>query len=458
MANKNVEVMRGNPETAVKKLAIPIMISMLLTASYNIIDGVWIAGLGQEAIAGIGFITPIFMILNGVSVGLGSGATSSISRFVGAKNHKKASQSAAHSLLIFLIASVVLTIVLLILQEPLLKLYGASGESLAQGIKYGTPLFLGLFAFIFANGASGILRGEGDMKRAMYAVVVSVILNAILDPICIYILGWGSAGAAIATILSSICSAIVILYWILVKKDTYVDVNLGEFKFDFSIAKDILKVGIPASMDMLVMSIAMSLYMIFISSIAGEFGIASFTSGQRLYLFAIMPLTAIGTAVTAVVGSSFGAKNGEYISRAHKFGAKFGIIFGTCVTLILVVFATQLSTIFAYTAETAHLVPEITRYLQIACLSLPLTGAGMASTFFYQGIGKGTISLSWTIIREVIFTVGATFFFGIYLGWGLIGIWAGLAIGRAAATRKLISLIFFLFLLFILLFKSVYRF
>lgn len=434
MANKNVEVMRGNPETAVKKLAIPIMISMLLTASYNIIDGIWIAGLGQEAIAGIGFITPIFMILNGVSVGLGSGATSSISRFVGAKNHKKASQSAAHSLLIFLIASVVLTIVLLILQEPLLKLYGASGESLAQGIKYGTPLFLGLFAFIFANGASGILRGEGDMKRAMYAVVVSVILNAILDPICIYILGWGSAGAAIATILSSICSAIVILYWILVKKDTYVDVNLGEFKFDSSIAKDILKVGIPASMDMLVMSIAMSLYMIFISSIAGEFGIASFTSGQRLYLFAIMPLTAIGTAVTAVVGSSFGAKNGEYISRAHKFGAKFGIIFGTCVTLILVVFATQLSTIFAYTAETAHLVPEITRYLQIACLSLPLTGAGMASTFFYQGIGKGTISLSWTIIREVIFTVGATFFFGIYLGWGLIGIWAGLAIGRAAVS------------------------
>lgn len=434
MANKNVEVMRGNPETAVKKLAIPIMISMLLTASYNIIDGIWIAGLGQEAIAGIGFITPIFMILNGVSVGLGSGATSSISRFVGAKNHKKASQSAAHSLLIFLVASIVLTIVLLILQEPLLKLYGASGESLAQGIKYGTPLFLGLFAFIFANGASGILRGEGDMKRAMYAVVVSVILNAILDPICIYILGWGSAGAAIATILSSICSAVVILYWILVKKDTYVDVNLGEFKFDSSIAKDILKVGIPASMDMLVMAIAMSLYMIFISSIAGEFGIASFTSGQRLYLFAIMPLTAIGTAVTAVVGSSFGAKNGEYISRAHKFGAKFGIIFGTCVTIVLVVFATQLATIFAYTAETAHLVPEITKYLQIACLCLPLTGAGMASSFFYQGIGKGTISLSWTIIREVLFTVGATFFFGIYLGWGLIGIWVGLAIGRAVAS------------------------
>ena len=121
MGNENLEVMRGNPETAVKKLAIPIMISMLLTASYNIIDGVWIAGgLAEEAIAGIGFITPIFMILNGVSVGLGSGATSSISRFVGAKNHEKASQSAAHSLLIFFSSfRIVLRIALLILQVTL---------------------------------------------------------------------------------------------------------------------------------------------------------------------------------------------------------------------------------------------------------------------------------------------------------------------------------------------------
>ena len=172
MANKNVELMRGNPEKAVKTLAIPIMISMLLTASYNIIDGIWVAGLGQAAIAGIGFVTPIFMILNGVSVGLGSGATSSISRFVGAKNHEGANKSAAHALLIFLVASIILTAILLLVQEPLLRAYGASGQNLAEGIKYGTPLFSGLIAFMFGNGGSGILRGEGDMKRAMYAMIV----------------------------------------------------------------------------------------------------------------------------------------------------------------------------------------------------------------------------------------------------------------------------------------------
>ena len=434
MANENIELMRGEPEIAVRKLAIPIMISMLLTASYNIVDGIWVAGLGQAAIAGIGFVTPIFMILNGVSVGLGNGATSSISRAVGAKNHELANKAATHSIFIFLIASVVLSVLLLLIQEPLLIAYGASGQSLAEGIKYGTPLFIGLFAFMFANGGSGILRGEGDMKRAMYAIIVSVVLNFILDPLLIYVLNFGSAGASLATILSSLSSAIVIMYWILIKKDTYVDVNLKNFKFESKIANDILKVGVPSSLDMFVMSVAMSLYLIFISSISGEYGIAAFTSGQRLYLFAIMPLTAIASAVSAVSGSSFGAKNADYLSRTHIYGVKLGMLFAFSITLILVIFAPYLALIFAYTPETSVLIPEITRFLQIACLGLLLVGIGMPSSFMYQGIGRGTTSLVWTIIREVILTVSFTYIFGIALGWGLIGIWIGLATGRILAS------------------------
>ena len=434
MANKNVELMRGEPEIAVRKLAIPIMISMLLTASYNIVDGIWVAGLGQAAIAGIGFVTPIFMVLNGFSVGLGNGATSSISRSVGAKNRERASKAAAHSLLIFLVASIVLTVALLIIQEPLLKTYGASGQSLTEAIKYGTPLFLGLFAFMFANGGSGILRGEGDMKRAMYAMIVSVALNFILDPLFIYVLNLGSAGASLATIVSSLGAASVIIYWILIKKDTYVNVTFKGFKFDSEIARDILKVGIPASLDMFVMSIAMSFYLIFISSVGGEYGIAAFTSGQRLYLFGIMPLTAIASAVAAVSGSAFGARNWDYLSRTHIYGTKFAMAFSVVIVLILVIFAPQLSMIFAYTSETAPLIPEITNFLRIASFGLLLVGIGMPSSFFYQGIGRGTTSLAWTIIRELILTVSFTYLFGMVLNWGLTGIWVGLAVGRIIAS------------------------
>lgn len=434
MANKNVELMRGKPEIAVKKLAIPIMISMILTALYNIIDGIWVAGLGPTAIAGIGFVTPIFMVLNGASVGLGNGATSSIARFIGAKNHEMANKSATHSLFIFLIASIILTVILLLVQEPLLISYGATGQTLNEAIAYATPMFLGLIAFMFSNGCSGILRGEGDMKRAMYVVVATVILNAILDPLFIYTLGLGSAGASLATITSSAISALIMLYWILIKKDTYVNVNLKTFKFDTKLTKDILKVGIPSSLDMLIMAIAMSIYLIVISQVGGDYGIAAFTSGQRLYLFAIMPLTAIGSAVIAVSGSAYGAKNGDYLSRAHKYGSKFGLALGTVITLILVIFATPLSTIFAYTPETANLVPGIVLYLQVACPTLILTGIGIPSSFFYQGIGKGTYSLMFTILREIIFVVPLIFLFVYIFHLDLLGIWLGLCIGRALAS------------------------
>ncbi len=300
MTNKNVELMRGEPEKAVKTLAIPIMISMILTALYNIVDGIWVAGLGQTAIAGIGFVTPIFMVLTGASVGLGNGATSSISRFIGAKNREMATKSATQALFIFLGASIILTIIFFFIQRPLLESYGASGQTLNEAIAYSTPLFLGLFTLMFGNGCSGILRGEGDMKRAMYVVVVTVILNALLDPIFIYTFNLGSAGASLATVVSSAVSAIVILYWILIKKNTYIDVNLKNFKFDSKISKDILKVGIPSSLDMLIMAISMSIILIIISMVGGDYGVATFTTGQRLYLFAIMPLTAIGSAVIAV--------------------------------------------------------------------------------------------------------------------------------------------------------------
>jgi putative MATE family efflux protein len=434
MPNKNVQLMRGEPEKAVKKLALPIMISMILTALYNIVDGIWVAGLGPTAIAGIGFVTPIFMVLNGASVGLGNGATSSISRFIGAKNKDMATKSATQALFIFLIASIVLSVIFIIIQEPLLRSYGATGQTLKEAIAYATPLFLGLFALMFGNGCSGILRGEGDMKRAMYVVIATVILNASLDPIFIYTLGLGSAGASLATVVSSAISAVIILYWILIKKDTYIDVTLRKFKFDSKLAKDILKVGIPSALDMLIMAIAMSIYLIVISMVGGDYGIATFTSGQRLYLFAIMPLTAIGSAVIAVAGSAYGARNGDYLSRTHMYGVKFGLLLGTIITLLLIIFAAPLATIFAYTPETANLVPGIVEYLQLVCPCLILTGIGIPSSFFYQGIGKGIYSLMFTILREILFVVPLIYLFVFVLNWGIIGIWLGLCIGRGIAS------------------------
>lgn len=433
MSKRNVELLQGEPEIAIRKLAIPIMISMLLTASYNIIDGIWVVGLGQSAIAGIGFVTPIFLILNGISNGIGSGATSRIARYLGSKNHEKVSKTATQSLFLILVTSILLTITILLIQEPVLRLFGATGETLTQSLHYSTPLFLGLAGIMFSNGCSGILRGEGDMKRAMYATIVSVMLNAILDPLLIYVLNLGVTGAALATILSSVLSATVILYWILIKKDTYAQIQLKNFKIDSEIQKDILKVGIPTSFEIVVIYAAMSIHLIIIAMVGGDFGVASFTSGHKFYSLAILPFTAIGSSVIAVVGSSYGAKNGDYISRAHMYGVKFGVVFGIIITLILTIFSNQLAVIFAYTPETQHLIPGIALYLQVACLCLPFTGAGMTSSFFYQGIGKGFISLFFSILKELIFIVPFIYILGVMMNMGLLGVWIGMAGGRSLA-------------------------
>ena len=147
-----------------------------------------------------------------------------------------------------------------------------------------------------------------------------------------------------------------------------------------------------------------------------------------------MPLTAIGSAVAAVSGSAFGAKNADYLDRTHKYGTKFAMLLGVAMMLILVLFAPQLALIFAYTPETMGLIPEITNFLRIASFGLLLVGIGMPSSFLYQGLGRGTTSLAWTIIREVVFTVSCTYIFGIVLGYGLTGIWIGLAVGRIIAS------------------------
>ena len=275
MENSNIEVLRGDPKVSIWKLSIPIMVTMIVTSLYNVVDGVWVAGLGQSAIAGIGLVTPLWMIINGVATGLGNGTTSSISRLREKYGDEKAGIVGSQSVIIFLVASIILTIALLLVLNPFLSIYHPSAQVSKEAIGYSVPLFLGLFGFVFSCGYSGILRAEGDTKRAMYATTIGIILNAIFDPIFIYVFNWGSAGASISTIVTSLVSAIIMFYWIFVKRDTHINIKVKETlksKWDWSITKDILSTGIPASAVLFMLSFAALIYYYFINLIAGNLG------------------------------------------------------------------------------------------------------------------------------------------------------------------------------------------
>ena len=248
----NVDVMLGNPKKALIKMSIPLIVSLLITSFYNLIDAAWVSGLGADALAGVGFFTPIFMILVGFGNGLGSGAAFAISKYIGEENKIKADNASIHSILIDILISILITVILLIFLNPVLNAMGA-GQTIGYATDYGVIILLGSIFIILSNALYGIFRGEGDTKRPMYAMIASAILNMILDPLFIYTLDLGVKGAAIATVISSIFVIAILIYWFYIKKDTYLHPTLTNFNFKSDISVDIVKVGIPASVQLLKM-------------------------------------------------------------------------------------------------------------------------------------------------------------------------------------------------------------
>jgi len=434
MLDGNVDILKGKPEKAIMTLAIPILIYLLISNSYNIIDGMWISGIGKAAITGVGSITPLFNVVNGVAMGIGAGATSAISYFIGLNDKDKADNVGVHTIILSLVIIVILSILIVFSLKYYLGLYHIDADAVNQAMEYGIPLFSNLYSFVFLGVLTGILRGEGETKKPMIASSIGLILNAILDPILIYNLNMGVMGAAVSTILTSILSVLILSYWVFVKKSTYLKFSFKSFKFDLSIIKKILSVGIPASIELFIMNIATTLYLMFISSISGNYGIAVFTAGNWIYYLGIMPITATCFALVPVVGNALGAGDSDKIKKAYKYGCKGAVILGTLIAICIFVFAQPLSLIFANTSQNSDMLGGLVLFIRIVILCLPFLGIGLPSTFLYQGLGKGVHSLMWTLMRELLFSVFFTYLFGIVLSYGLTGIWAGLVVGRTLAN------------------------
>ena len=133
--NKNIQMITGDPKKAIIKLSIPMMISMLLIMLYNIADSIWVAGLGADALAAIGFITPLFMVLVGLGNGIGAGANSLIARYIGAKNHKQANNAGLHAILLCIVISVIFTVLMMVFMRQLLEMMGA-GDTIDFALNY----------------------------------------------------------------------------------------------------------------------------------------------------------------------------------------------------------------------------------------------------------------------------------------------------------------------------------
>ncbi len=426
--DKRVSMITGDPKKAIRTLSIPMIISMLLMMAYNLADSIWVAGLGPNSLAALGFISPVFMMVIGLGNGLGAGASSLISRCIGAKNKKGSDNAAIHSILLTLILSLVLTVFIIIFLQNTLLAMGA-GESLDLAVQYGQIVFGGLIFLIFSSVASGILRAEGDVKRPMYAMAATAVLNIILDPIFIYYFGWGVSGAAWATVISATISSGLILYWLLLKRDTYVSLSRKDFNASWNVIKDILLVALPASAEFFVMSILGILLNIMLVITGGTGAVAVYTAGWRVVMIAMIPAIGIGTAAITVAGAAYGSRKYGNISTALNYSVKLAVGVAVVTSLIIYVFAANIATIFAYSPESAFMAPSIAAFLQVMCLFLIIVPLGIAASSVFQGMGKGLTSLILTVIREVFFISLFAYLMAFGLGYGVTGVWWGIVIG-----------------------------
>jgi putative MATE family efflux protein len=426
--DQRISIITGDPKKAIRMLSVPMIISMLLIMAYNLADSIWVAGLGPNALAALGFVTPLFMIVMGLGNGLGAGAASLISRCIGADNKKGADNAAIHSIILTMVISIVLTAVILIFLPSILVAMGA-GETLDLALQYGYVVFGGLIFLIFSSVASGILRAEGDAKRPMYAMAATAILNIIIDPIFIYYLGWGVSGAAWATVLSSGVSCIFMIYWLLLKRDTYVSFSREDFKASWKVVKDILAVGLPASAESFVMSILGIVLNLVLVITGGAEAVAIYTAGWRVVMMAMIPPIGIGTAAITVSGVAYGSRKYENLTKTLHYSAKLGVGVALVTGAITYIFAPNIASIFAYSSQSAFMAPSIAAFLQVMCLFYLTVPLGITASSVFQGMGKGITSLILTVLREVVFISFFAYLFAFVLEMGSQGVWWAIVVG-----------------------------
>jgi putative MATE family efflux protein len=443
-----VVTLLGDPKKAIIKLSIPMIIAMSVQTIYNFADALYVSGIGQQfftsahvngvgdlGIAAIGLILPFFMMAIAISTGIGVGGSSAISRRIGAHDKQGADNIAEHSIIISLIIAGFFSVILFIFSEPLLIAIGA-GTSLPYAISYGRIIFAGSATIFFINIATAILRGEGDAKRAMYAILLGTILNMILDPFFIYTFELGVAGAAYATILSMSITSIVLIYWLFFKKNTYVDFKLNHFKFKKDIIRDIFKVGLPASIQQLSMSFTLLIINILIINVAlaGDSGITIYTIGWRVVMLAILPLLGLATAIVAVTGAAYGAKEYKKLNTAFLFSAKLGLLIEILIAIIIFIIAPLVTLIFTTGQGLPLLRPDIELFIKISCLFYPGAALGIASSAMFQGTGKGVYALIATLLRSITLTPILAVVFCCVFSLGLSGIWWGLVVANLVGS------------------------
>ena len=436
-SNSRLKVFLENPSKALWTLAIPIMFGMGIQTLYNLVDMIFIGKLGGQAITGIAFNMPLFFLVLGLTMGLGTGVTASIARFIGQENKKQADNSAEHAVFMAAIISVFLSLVGLMFGKTILTFFGATGEILNLGWAYLRVMCIGMPFMIFSGFFRSILAGEGDMKFPMMIAGLGTVLNIILDPIFIFELesyggfgfGLGIAGAAMATVISQVIVFFVFIYMLFFKDHSYITFRLRDFSFSTDIIWDIVKIGLPASLSMVVMAVGQGVFNKILIHFSAD-TVAAYQVAGRLDMLVFLPIFSIAASLTTLVGMFFGAK--EY--EALRFTIKYGIMSAFFLTVLSSTFIFLFAEIaVGFFTEDELIISISANFLRLFAFVYPLISVGITTGRVLQGLGKGLPVLVITIVRVLGVSAPLAVFFIFYMGKPVEWVWYSMMLSTVVA-------------------------
>ena len=394
------------------KFAVPCTLSLLVSSLYNIVDQIFIGrGVGYLGNGATNVVFPITVIALAIALMIGDGSAAYLSLCQGQGNKKASNRTVGNAVLLMVVVGIVLMAVLMLIRGPVLNLFGATENNIAYARDYFDVIVLGIPFFVFCNAMASIIRADGSPAFAMISVLVGCIMNIILDPIAIFVLHWGVTGAAIATIMGQIVSAVLCLVY-LFRARTF-RLSAKELVPSWSVIGKFLPLGISSfltQLSIVVIMAVMNQTLVYYGA-RSKFGpdIPMTVQGIVMKLFQIAISFVVGVAAGAqpIFGYNYGAGRFDRVKQLCSLMIKAELVIGLIATVLFEVFPLQLISIFG--AEDGLYNEYAVLCSRIYMSSILLCCLQKAFSIFLQAIGRPVMAMSLSLLRDfalsVIFTL-----------------------------------------------------
>ncbi len=431
---------------AVATMAVPSMLGMLINVVYNLADTFFVGQTGDSnQVAAVSVSMPLFLMFIAVGNLFGVGGCAFISRSLGEGRQDRVKKISSFCIYTSILVGIILGAVYMIFKTPLLYLVGASDNTIGFAVDYLKWVAIGSPFVVTAITVCNLVRGEGAAKTSMFGSILGQVVNIVLDPIFIlsggdklfgihipFGLGLGVAGAAIATVIGNICSVLFFLIYFL-KGKSILSISPKRCTFKNGIAKGVINVGLPASLNNLLMSLSNIIVNIVLVSY-GDNAVAAMGVAMKANMLVVMLQIGLGQGVQPLIGYCYGARNYDRMKKCLRFSMASNVIIGTVMTLFYVVFKENVIGMFIDDAQ----VVELGVKMLIALMSPgPIIGIMFVLNFSFQGMGKGFQSLILSVGRQGLIYIPLLFILNAVVGLDGI-IWAQASADYACVVMSLI--------------------